>query len=235
MKLKLNVLREILKCVGMDDRGNKSTLIERVLNEIKNDEVNEHAERMLDSLGDGEASRKDLLRMSNMAAKRRNKETTLTEGELKTNLASISTASPKSYLKVFSSPCDLAKLLVDARANDVVIIDVNGKCAFTDYMVVASARSHQLVQILAEAMLHEVKQRCKEVAPGVYPVIEGGDVSSPEWLVVDAGSIVVHIFHEDSRYEYDLEGLWGTDDNILRVAMPASASSSMKLNTIRAE
>ena len=236
MKLKVNALREILKSTGMDDRGNKSALVERVLNEIKNDEVNEQAEQMLDSLGEGLASRKELLRVSNLAAKRRNKESSsLDEKDLQANLASISSASPKSYLKVFSSPYDLAKMLVDARADDVVIIDVNGKCAFTDYMVIASARSHQLVQILAGAVLHEVKQRCKEVAPGVYPVIEGGDVSSPDWLVVDAGSIVVHVFHEDSRDEYNLEALWGTEENIMRVAMPASTSSSMKLNMIRAE
>jgi ribosome silencing factor RsfS/YbeB/iojap len=234
MKLKVNVLREILKSTGMDDRGNKAALVQRVLKEIENDEVNEQAEQVLDSLGEGVASRKELLRISNLAAKRKSKESSsLTEKDLQANLASISSASPKSYLKVFSSPYDLAKMLVDARADDVVIIDVNGKCAFTDYMIIASARSHQLVQILAGAVLHEVKQRCKEVAPGVYPVIEGGDVSSPDWLVVDAGSIVVHVFHEDSRDEYNLEGLWGTEENIMRVAMPASTSSSMKLNTIQ--
>jgi ribosome-associated protein len=76
--------------------------------------------------------------------------------------------------------------------------------------------------MLAHAVFHELKTRTREVAPGVSPSVEGSDDSTPEWLVVDAGSIVVHVFHEDHRSEYDLETLWGGDDssNVTRVAMP---------------
>jgi hypothetical protein len=57
-----------------------------------------------------------------------------------------------------------------------VILDVRGRCPFTDFMVLATARSQQLAQMLAGAVLHAVKARAREVAPGVAPAIEGGQV-----------------------------------------------------------
>lgn len=125
-----------------------------------------------------------------------------------------------AYAHVFSSPHDVARLLVEARADDIAIIDVRGHCTFTDYMVLATGRSPQLIHMLAQGVLGELKRRCQEVAPGVAPAIEGAEDSNPQWLVVDAGSVVVHIFGENARREYDLEGLWGTGSNVTRVATP---------------
>jgi ribosome-associated protein len=104
-----------------------------------------------------------------------------------------------------------------------VILDVRGRCPFTDFMVLATARSQQLAQMLAGAVLHAVKARAREVAPGVAPAIEGGQQGS-EWLVVDAGSVVAHVFLEGYRQEYALEELWGRPDgsNLRRVAPMAT-------------
>lgn len=67
----------------------------------------------------------------------------------------------------------------EARADDVAIIDVRGRCAFTDYMVLATARSQRLVRMLAAAVLHQLKARAREVAPGVAPTVEGALVRGP--------------------------------------------------------
>jgi ribosomal silencing factor RsfS len=60
-------------------------------------------------------------------------------------------------------------------------------------------------------MRAQLKQRCKKVAPGKAPSVEGlgsNAYENSEWLVVDAGSVVAHVFEEDARREYDIEGLW---------------------------
>lgn len=228
-KLKVNQLRELLDAVGSDVRGNKGALVDRILALIKQDDENSELFDIVERLGDGPVDRKNVARMTRLKHKEK-EQGPITEAQL----AAMQTSTESSlnlFSKVFSSPHEVARLLVDAKADDVVIIDVSGRCAFTDYMVIASGRSHQLVHMLASATLHELKQRCKEVAPEVSPVIEGKDDPNPEWLVVDAGSVVIHIFHEDSRREYDLEGLWGNADTITRVAMPYSVET---LRTITA-
>ena len=53
------------------------------------------------------------------------------------------------------------------------IIDVRGRCPFTDFMVLGTARSQRLAGMLAGAVLHALKARAREVAPGVSPAIEG--------------------------------------------------------------
>lgn len=57
------------------------------------------------------------------------------------------------------------------------MIDVRGRCPFTDHMVVATARSARLAHMLAAAVLHALKGRTAQAAPGVAPVIEGALVS----------------------------------------------------------
>ncbi len=67
----------------------------------------------------------------------------------------------------------------------------------------------------------QIKERCKEVAPGVVPSVEGLGTSSynnSEWLVVDCGSVVAHVFEQDSRKEYDLDTMWGCQEKSVEVA-----------------
>lgn len=218
MKLKVNILRGILEKVDSDPRGNKAALVERILDEIRKDKENVEVGSVASQLGSGVASRKAIVKYSRLKD--------IQQGTSKTPLlqtqATVPMYEPAAFSRVFSGPDEVAKLLVDANAEDVVIIDVRGACSFTDYMVLASGRSHQMVHMLAQAVFHELKSRTKEVAPGVSPSVEGSDDATPEWLVVDAGSIVVHVFHQDCRAEYDLESLWGEQDssNVIRVAMP---------------
>lgn len=219
MKLKVNVLRDILEQVGSDTRGNKPSLVNRILDDIRKDEENEQVELIASHLASGVANRKNIVKLNRL--KEIQQGTTKKVPVTQTG-ATVPMNEPVQFSRVFSGPDEVAQILIDANASDVAIIDVRGACSFTDYMVIASGRSHQMVNILAHAIFYELKKRTQEVAPGVLPSVEGSDDPHPEWLVVDGGSIVVHVFHEDCRSEYDLEGLWGGKDlsNVMHVAMP---------------
>ncbi len=237
-KLKINALRDVLRAIGSDARGNKASLVSRVLDEVRKDDEDIRAEEVARDLGTGPASRKQMIKLQRSKSDTYRKEavaqTTSTlhaaNGTARSEEAGEEALNVQ-YARVFGSPDDVAQILVDANATDVVMINVRGKCAFTDHMIISSAPSHQSIHMVAGAVLHELKQRCKEVAPGIAPSIEGADDPSPDWLVVDAGSIVVHVFHEESRASYDLEGLWSARDksNVTRVAMRHKMTlSSMK-------
>lgn len=75
-----------------------------------------------------------------------------------------------------------------------------------------------------DGLLVQLKQRCKQVAPGVSPAVEGlGSAASEntDWLLVDCGSVVAHVFEGAARKEYNLESLWAgkaVDENALLAA-----------------
>lgn len=217
-RLRVDQLRAALDFINADTRGNKPALIKRLLNAVDSEKVQgEATEKIRMTLKPGKFARLDINNI-----KRDGIHKPINQEELLREQRLITTAEP-TFSKVFKTPHELAMVMQSAHADDITIIDVKGRCAFTDYMLIASTRSHQMARRLAGAVLHEIKSRCKEVAPGIAPTIEGNDDSNPEWLVVDAGSILVHIFQEDARKEYDLEGLWGDGNNIARVARPQRA------------
>ncbi|KAK9907514.1 hypothetical protein WJX75_005118 [Coccomyxa subellipsoidea] len=118
---------------------------------------------------------------------------------------------------------EVAQMLRDAKTDDVRVLDVRKRdCDFTDEFVIATARSKLHAQTAAQAIVYQLKQRCKEVAPGIVPTVEGlGTDSSAnaQWLVVDCGSVVAHVFeHGDARGEYDLDSMWGGETRSLGAA-----------------
>jgi ribosome silencing factor RsfS/YbeB/iojap len=220
-RLRIDQLRSQLEILGGDTRGNKIDLIKRILDLITSTDAVQTTSSVASDLPEGVISGKQLTRATQLRARAglTHADFGISEKEFKKGQrAEVSKAS--DYNRAFASPHDVARMLVEARAEDIAIIDVRGNCSFTDYMVVATGRSSQLVHMLARAVLHELKQRCKEVAPGVAPGIEGADEVDAQWLVVDSGSVVVHIFAEGARKEYNLEGLWGGKNNVTRVATP---------------
>ena len=91
--------------------------------------------------------------------------------------------------------------LEDMKAKDMVTIDVRGRSTVTDYMVVASGTSKRHVASVAQEVLDKLK------AQGVLPIgVEGQDVG--EWVLVDVGSVIVHVMMPDARDFYDIERLW---------------------------
>jgi ribosome-associated protein len=91
--------------------------------------------------------------------------------------------------------------LDDAKAQDIVAIDLAGKSSLADYMIVASGLSQRHISTLADHIADKLRDTGYASVP-----IEGGETS--DWIVVDAGSIIVHLFRPEARRLYNLEKMW---------------------------
>lgn len=94
--------------------------------------------------------------------------------------------------------------LEEDKAEDIVVIDLKGKSAFADYMVIASGRSNRQIVAIAD----HLAERLKAAGHGYTPV-EGKEAG--DWVLVDAGDIVVHIFRPEPRAFYALEKMWALE------------------------
>jgi ribosome-associated protein len=107
-----------------------------------------------------------------------------------------------------SGPTLLARVqssLDDDKAEDLVTIDLTGRSALTDAIVIGTGRSARHVTALAE----NLARRLKEWGYGTAR-IEG--LPQGDWVLIDAGDVVVHIFRAEVRAYYDLEGMWSVDE-----------------------
>jgi len=92
-------------------------------------------------------------------------------------------------------------VLDDDKAEDVVSIDLEGKSSVTDVMVIASGRSNRHVGAIADHILRKLKEE------GFGRVkVEG--LSTCDWVLIDAGDVLVHLFRPEVRSFYDLEKMW---------------------------
>jgi ribosome silencing factor RsfS/YbeB/iojap/nicotinate (nicotinamide) nucleotide adenylyltransferase len=103
--------------------------------------------------------------------------------------------------------------LEDDKAEDIVVIELKGKSAFADYMVIASGRSTRQVVAIAEHLADRLKQ-----AGHGYTPVEGKQAG--DWVLIDGGDVVVHVFRPESRTFYALEKMWALEADS---AKPASA------------
>ena len=94
--------------------------------------------------------------------------------------------------------------LEDAKAEDLVSIDLHGKTSIADLMIVATGRSTTHVGAIAD----RVVKACKE-AGAPTPKVEG--LPHCDWVLVDVGDVIVHIFRPEVRAFYNLEKMWGGD------------------------
>ena len=91
--------------------------------------------------------------------------------------------------------------LDDMKAEDTVTIDLRGKSAFSDYMVVTTGRVNRHVGAIAENVTKGLKEG------GITkPHVEG--LSNCDWVLIDSGDVIVHIFRPEVREFYNLERLW---------------------------
>ncbi|MCG2743921.1 MAG: ribosome silencing factor [Desulfobacteraceae bacterium] len=94
-----------------------------------------------------------------------------------------------------------ARVALDAKAEDLVVLDVKGISSFTDYFVIMNGRSTRHVQGLAETI--EAEMRSKRINASHAEGMQEG-----MWVLLDFDDVVVHIFYHEQRKFYDLEGLW---------------------------
>ena len=93
------------------------------------------------------------------------------------------------------------KSLDDDKGEDIVQINLRGKSEIGDYMVIASGRSTRQVTAMAEKLADRLKQEF-----GIISKTEGKDTG--DWVLIDTGDIIVHIFRPEVREFYQLEKMW---------------------------
>lgn len=95
----------------------------------------------------------------------------------------------------------ILKQLDDDKAEEVVEVDLRGKSEIGDYMVIASGRSSRQVQSMAEKLVDMLKQD-----HGRPSKIEGRETG--DWVLIDTGDVIVHLFRPEVREFYQLEKMW---------------------------
>jgi ribosome-associated protein len=95
--------------------------------------------------------------------------------------------------------------LDDDKAESVMTIGLEGRSSLADALVIANGRSQRHVTSIAE----HLARRLKEAGYGTRPV---DGIGSGDWVIVDAGDVIVHIFRPEVRAYYDLEGMWSVEE-----------------------
>jgi len=106
--------------------------------------------------------------------------------------------------KIAGTLAALRKTLDDDKADDIVSLDLRGLTSIADHMLVATGRSQRHVGAIAE----HVAQKARETT-GRAPRIEG--LPQCDWVLIDAGDIIVHVFRPEVRAQYSLEKMWSRD------------------------
>ncbi len=111
-----------------------------------------------------------------------------------------------------SPPIDLKDILMKSldedKAEDILYIDLRGKSSLADDMIIASGRSGRHVAALADRLLGKLKDNGLGKAK-----VEG--LTNSDWVLIDAGDIVVHLFRPEVREFYAIERIWAEPKTVL--------------------
>lgn len=126
---------------------------------------------------------------------------------------------PKADVKAAKALSDLIVGVLDENsAQDVIEIDISGKSSVADFMIVASGRSNRHVSALADYVIQDLKEH-DHGDMGV----EGLDAA--DWVLIDAGDVILHIFRPEVRAFYNLEKIWSVPlPESVRALAPADPS-----------
>jgi ribosome-associated protein len=94
-----------------------------------------------------------------------------------------------------------ARAALEKKADEVVVLDLRGVSGYTDYLVIGSGSSDRQLEAVAEAVEKELKTLG-------HKLVGSEGQRGGRWVLLDFGDVVVHVFHQDDRSHYDLEGLW---------------------------
>jgi len=95
-----------------------------------------------------------------------------------------------------------AAAAADKKAEDLVVLDMQGISSFTDYFVIGSASSEPQLKAISSSIREQVREKL-----GRRPHSEDGNPIS-QWIILDYGEVIIHLFHGDKRSYYGLENLW---------------------------
>jgi ribosome-associated protein len=113
----------------------------------------------------------------------------------------VKASAPKAESEVNKTLALILARLDDMKAEETVTIDLRGKSAYSDYMVVTSGRSNRHVGAVAENVAKGLKET------GIKKIhVEG--LTNCDWVLIDSGDVIVHVFRPEVREFYNLERLW---------------------------
>ncbi len=121
------------------------------------------------------------------------------------------TTIKKAEKSVSEEILDIAvKSLDDGKAEDIVVMDLQGKTSIANYMIIASGTSQRHVAALAEQVQMKLK------AAGYKTESEGEEKA--DWVLIDAFDVIIHIFKPEVREFYNLEKMWSAIAEIRKIA-----------------
>ncbi|RDJ21931.1 ribosome silencing factor [Bosea caraganae] len=96
------------------------------------------------------------------------------------------------------------RVLEDMKAEDVTVIDLVGKTSLADAMIIATGRVNRHVASIADSLVEAIK------GSGLpSPKVEG--MPACDWVLIDTGDLIIHVFRPEVRQFYNLEKMWGAD------------------------
>lgn len=104
----------------------------------------------------------------------------------------------ETYLKLITESID------DDKGEDIVVIDLTGRASFADRMVIATGVADRQIA----AMSQHIERKLREA--GLKRILVEG-ANGSDWVLIDAGDIVIHLFKAEARTLYGLEQMWGSD------------------------
>jgi len=126
---------------------------------------------------------------------------------------------PAADVKAAKALSDMIIAILDENsAQDVIEIDISGKSSVADFMIVASGRSNRHVSALADYVIQGLKD-----TENRNMGVEGLDAS--DWVLIDAGDVILHLFRPEVRAFYNLEKIWSVPlPDSIRALAPADPS-----------
>jgi ribosome-associated protein len=95
----------------------------------------------------------------------------------------------------------LSRMLDEKQGEEILLLDVTGICPIAEYLILATAKGQRHAQALADSLLSLAKER------GIASLgVEGYQTGA--WVLLDFNDVIIHIFQEDLRRFYNIEGLW---------------------------
>lgn len=125
---------------------------------------------------------------------------------LNSDVAQAADAGPELSVAASDTTSEalLARILTslkDDKAEDIVQVDLRGKSAMADYMVICSGRSTRQVAAISEKLIDRLKAEF-----GRLSKVEGKETG--DWVLIDTGDVIVHVFRPEVREFYQLEKMW---------------------------
>jgi ribosome-associated protein len=103
----------------------------------------------------------------------------------------------------------IVEVVEDKKAEDILLLDLRPKAIIADFFVICTGNSDRQVKALAE----NIREKVKETYQRLPHTTQGANDSG--WVLMDYSDVIVHIFTEDKRAYYNLEGLWRAESQVL--------------------